>query len=41
MKTFLTKILNTHSEVMRVTGFSKRWWNKDIAEIRKIWASQS
>lgn len=25
---------------MRVTPFSKRWWNKKVAEARKIWAKE-
>ena len=25
---------------MRVTSYSKRWWNKEVAEARKIWAKE-
>lgn len=29
---------NTHAKIIRVTSFSKRWWNKEVAEARKTWA---
>ena len=38
VETLLTNILNAHSKSMRVTPFSKKWWNKEVAEARKIWA---
>ncbi len=40
IETTLTTILNTYSKVMRVTPYSKRWWNSDVAEARKIWAKE-
>lgn len=40
VETLLTHILNTHSKSMRVTLFSKRWWNKEVAKARKIWARE-
>ena len=40
VETLLTHILNAHSKSMRVTPFSKRWWNKEVAEARKIWARE-
>ncbi len=36
----LTAILDTYSKIMRVTSYSKRWWNKEVAEARKIWAKE-
>ena len=36
----LTDILNTHCKKVRVTPFSKRWWNKEVAEARKTWAKE-
>ena len=40
IEALLTQIINTHSKSMRVTPFSKRWWNKEVAEARKIWARE-
>lgn len=25
---------------MRVTSYSKRWWDKDVAKARKVWAKE-
>lgn len=38
METTLTTILDTYSKVMRVTSYSKRCWNREVEEARKIWA---
>ena len=27
----LTDLLNKYSKIMRVTSYSKRWWNKEVA----------
>ena len=32
VEALLTQILNTHCKKMRVTPFSKRWWNKEVAD---------
>ena len=32
----LVKLLNNHAKVTRITAYSKRWWNKEVAEARKI-----
>lgn len=34
----LAEVLNTHFKILRVTSFSKRWWNKEVAEAKKTWA---
>lgn len=34
----LAEVLNAHAKVLRVTSFSKGWWNKEVAEARKTWA---
>ena len=39
VETLLNHILNAHSKSMRVTLFSKKWWNKEV-EARKIWAKE-
>ena len=31
----LIDIFNTYCKKVRVTSFSKRWWNKEVAEARK------
>ncbi len=33
-------ILDTYSKIIRVKSYSKRWWNKELAEVRKIWAKK-
>lgn len=40
VETLLTHILDTHCKKMQVTSFSKRWWNKEVAEARKTWAKE-
>lgn len=30
--------LNKHAKILRVSPFSKRWWNEKVAEARKSWA---
>ena len=39
-ESLLTNILNTHCKTIRVTPFSKKWWNKEVAEAHKIWARE-
>ena len=34
----LVKLLNNHAKITRITAYSKRWWNEEVAEARKIWA---
>lgn len=34
----LTRFLNTHAKVLRITAYSKRWWNEEVAQARKTWA---
>ena len=34
----LVKLLNNHAKLTRVTAYSKRWWNEEVAEARKVWA---
>lgn len=36
IKDTLTDLLNKYSKIMRVTPYSKRWWNKDVAQVHKI-----
>ncbi len=36
----LIELLNKHSKVMRVTSYSERWWNKEVAQARKEWAKE-
>ena len=36
----LTDLLNRYSKIMRVTSYSKRWWNKEVAHARKVWAKE-
>ena len=28
----LTKLLNNHAKTTQITSYSKRWWNKKVAE---------
>lgn len=32
----LTDLLNKYNKIMRVTPYSKRWWNKNVAQARKV-----
>ena len=34
----LVKLLNNHAKITRITAYSKRWRNEEVAEARKIWA---
>ena len=37
-KSKLVRILNNHAKITRITAYSKRWWNEEVAEARKQWA---
>ena len=32
--------LDKHAKITRVTSFSKRWWNDEVAQERKTWARE-
>ena len=34
----LAQLLNAHAKVLRITAYSKWWWNEEVAQARKIWA---
>ena len=34
----LVRLLNNHAKIMRIISYSKRWWNEEVAEARKMWA---
>ena len=34
----LTELLNCHAKVTKVNSYSKRWWNKEVAEVRSLLA---
>ena len=34
----LAQLLNAHAKVLRITAYSKRWWNDEVTQARKIWA---
>ena len=34
----LVEFLNNHAKITQITCYSKRWWNKEVAEARLIWA---
>ncbi len=36
----LTEILNKNCKLVRVTSYSKRWWNKKVETARKFWAKE-
>lgn len=36
----LSVVLDAHAKVLRVTSFSKRWWNKEVSEARRVWAKE-
>ena len=40
IKDKLTDLFNKYTKVMRVTPYSKRWWNKNVAQARKVWARE-
>lgn len=33
-----TRFLNTYAKVLRITAYSKRWWNEEEAQARRTWA---
>ena len=34
----LIGLLNKHAKITRITLYSKRWWNEEVAKARKAWA---
>ena len=34
----LAEVLDSHAKILRVTSFSKQWWNEEVAGARKTWA---
>lgn len=36
----ITKLLDIHVKITRVTSHSKRWWNDDGTKARKAWAKE-
>ncbi len=34
----LSELLDRHAKILYVTPFSKRWWNDEVADGRKVWA---
>ncbi len=34
----LTELLNNHAKITQITSYSKRWWNKEVAEVRSTLA---
>lgn len=34
----IVELLNNHAKITRVSAYSKRWWNEEVAEARKRWA---
>ena len=34
----LTELLNNHAKITKITSYSKRWWNKEVAKARSTWA---
>ena len=34
----LTELLNNHAKITKITSYSKRWWNKEVAKTQSIWA---
>ena len=40
VEALFTDVLNTDCKKVRVTPFSKRWLNKEVAEARKTWAKE-
>ena len=34
----LSQLLDRHAKITRVGSYSKRWWNKEVAEARRVWA---
>lgn len=40
MESTLTEILNQNCKLMRVTFYSKKWWNKEVEVACKVWAKE-
>ena len=40
IKDKLIDLLNKYRKIMRVTLYSKRWWNKNMVQARKIWTKE-
>lgn len=34
----ISQLLDRHATITRVGSYSKRWWNKEMAEARRVWA---
>ncbi len=34
----LTELLNNRAKITQITSYSKRWWNKEVAEVISTWA---
>lgn len=34
----MVELLNKHGKITRISAYSKRWWNKEVAEARQCWA---
>ena len=34
----ISLFLDEHAKILRVSPYSKRWWNDEVAEARKSWA---
>ncbi len=34
----IVELLNNHAKITKVCAYSKRWWNKEVAEARTCWA---
>ncbi len=34
----LTEFLKSHAKIIQITSYSKRWWDKEVAKARAIWA---
>ena len=40
VENILTNLLNKYNKVIQVTFYSKRQWNKKIAQANKLWAKE-
>ena len=36
----ISSFLDKHTKITRVTSYSKRWWNDEVAQARKAWAKE-
>ncbi len=34
----IVELLDKHAKITRISAYSKRWWNKEVAEARLCWA---